>query len=268
MTDNFTNQSTWWGQFELALGKSLQWQIGPLTLLVQHLPGEWQIFHNSEEENEDNAISWNMNETDQSPDDLNKTSRYIFRREAQQIEIKPALADRPVISRPRSPFNLPAGEEVTLYVSTPLWIEICAGESPKKLEEIAIQRPSDTWFGPSTREGELCYASRTSCRHNLEEIPLRPHRAITPVHIKNRADTTLLIERLSLPVPMLPLFANKDGVLWTPKVTLIRDRDGDMAALRIDDNAPQEASNACLINPPRKTAGVGTLVRAFGSLFS
>lgn len=66
-------------------------------------------------------------------------------------------------------------------------------------------RPSDTWFGPTTSEGEPCYASKTVCRLRVEDVPLRPHRCLTKVTLRNRADDSLSLDRLKLPVNALAL---------------------------------------------------------------
>ena len=119
---------------------------------------------------------------------------------AGEIALTPALADRPVVARPEKPFCLPAGAEAVVYVSSPLWVVLSTAQD-LKLAEIPIVRPSDTWLGPSTREGELCYASRTFLRLSLDNLPRRPHRATSMVRILNHADTALPLRALKLPAP-------------------------------------------------------------------
>jgi len=267
MTNDIITPSSWWGSFEFNSEQSRLWHIGPLTFMVRCLNGEWQVAYDRLSEIDEGNASWDIEDTDQLPESLGNNSRYVFRQTAGLLTIMPLLADRSVITRPLTPFNLTAGEEVTLYVSTPLWLEVAVGSPKKALQEIAIQRPSDTWFGPSTREGELCYASATHCRLSLDELPQRPHRAITPVLIRNQAETTLSIERLNVPAPLLTLYACADGQLWTPKITLIREKDGDMAELKIDHIAPQEARQAEKLSPPRMTVASGALIQAFNAVF-
>jgi len=268
MTNENQTPSTWWGSFSLDSGKSRQWRIGPLTLIVRCLSKEWQIAYERTDDFDTSNVTWEIADTDLLPEALDNNARYIFRETTGLFTLKPLLADRPVISRPYTPFNLPAGEEVTLYVSSPLWVEFAARSSSRRvLNEIAIQRPSDTWFGPSTREGELCYASTTHCRLNLDELPQRPHRAVTPVLIRNQADTTLSLERLNLPAPLLPLYASSNGQLWTPRATLMRDKDGDMAELTIDNKPPKEAKKVVQLSKPRETTNRGALIRAFNTVF-
>jgi len=268
MTSEIQPPTSWWGDYNVGIGQNRQWRIGPLTLIARCLSAEWQIAHERTGEFDENRATWNVSDTDVPLDTLANIARYIFHETAGLLTLTPLLADRPVISRPHTPFNLPGGETVTLYVSTPLWVDLAVGSSHKKMTEIAIQRPSDTWFGPSTQEGELCYATTTHCRLNLKDLPQRPHRAITPVVIRNQADTTLSVERLNVPAPLLPLYAASNGRLWTPKVTLIREEDGDMAELKFDDTPPQEAQQAIQLNQPRKTTSEGMLIRAFSAVFS
>ncbi|MFW2373713.1 MAG: hypothetical protein ACN4GM_11380 [Gammaproteobacteria bacterium] len=269
MTNDSQAASSWWGDFTFDSGQCRQWHIGPLTLIVRRLNGEWQIAHERMQELDNNHVSWHITDTDQLPESLSDNSRYVFRDTSGQLNITPMLADRPIISRPLTPFNLTAGEEVILYVSMPLWLQLAVGSSPHKaLKVIAIQRPSDTWFGSSTLEGELCYASNTHCRLNLDELPQRPHRAITPVLIINHADTTLSLERLNLPAPLLHLYASSNGQLWTPQVTLIREKDGDMAELKIDNKPPEEAEQAVQLSEPRNKADSSVIFRAFNAVFS
>lgn len=102
----------------------------------------------------------------------------------------------------------------------------------------------------------------------LEELPQRPHRAITPVLIINHADATLSVERLNLPVPLLPLYAASCGQLWTPQVNLIREKDGDMAELKINNTPPAEAELPVQLSEPRTRADSSVLFRAFNAVFN
>lgn len=258
--------SCWWGIFKFNLQQSREFQIGPLSLNIMRLNGEWVISHVYASEVEDNDSLKDARLSEKTSTDC---ARYILSDTSGQLTITPLLADRQIISRPITPFNLAAGEEVTLYISSPLWIDIYIGESQiKKLNSLTSQRMSDTWFGPSTLEGELCYASNTHCRMSLDELPYRPHRAITPVLIKNQADTTLFVERLNLPAPLLQLYASANNQLWTPKVTLIREKDGDMASLKIDSSPADEATDAFKICEARKSLSDGALFRAFNAIFN
>lgn len=102
------------------------------------------------------------------------------------LKLVPIMADRLVVSRPKSPFRILPGQHATLFVSTPAWVRIALGNG-KALAELPLFRPSDTWFGPSTLVGELGYAARTHCRLDVCDVPFRPHRAVTPLRVENRS---------------------------------------------------------------------------------
>jgi hypothetical protein len=194
--------------------------------------------------------------------------RFGFRKASGQLELRPALADRPVVVNPEIPFALPAGEETSLYVSVSLWLQIHTGNPASLLLEEPVFRPSDTWFGPSTMEGELCYAGRTGARLNLENLTVRPQRAICAVRIRNRAATLLPLQRLKLPAPNLSLFTSAEGHLWTEALTLDRDQDGELASLRLGKGPPREARDPVHVNGPRARIERGLLVRTFAGHFA
>lgn len=134
------------------------------------------------------------------------------------------------------------------------------------LRELPSLRLSDTWFGSTTREGELAYALRSSARTRLDEMPLRSHRILTPVVLENRASDALLLERLNLPVPFLSVFEEEARGLWTECVHMLRTEEGDTARLDVRRGPPEETSGAVKRSGPRRTHETGHLFRAFGSL--
>lgn len=242
------------------------WCIGPLRLAVHHGVHEWRVSYQWLDL-PDGVMDCSVAEVAGEPPVYDQQERYIFHTPGATLHLRPKLADRPVISRPVTPFHLLAGEETTLFVSSPVWLHLEAGEPGRDLTEIAIQRPSDTWFGPSTREGQLCYDSRTSGRLHLTEISQRPHRAVTRVVIRNDGVDALLLERLSLPVPYLSVYEANDGLLWTTPVTMVREASGEMGMVKIHQRPPQEASGARPLSLPRERPEQGSLVRALSALF-
>lgn len=268
MANNTDPDPIWWGQFKFNKGQSKQWFIGPLHLAVTYNGLEWLVAHEQNETYEYKYAS-ELTESNDTTGLFDKYSRFVFSNNTGYLKISPCLADRPVIARPLTPINLSAGESVTLYVSSPLWCELSVEtDTMKSLEEIAIQRLSDTWFGPSTREGQLCYASSTHCRMKVQDLPHRPHRATTPVYIHNEADTPLKLERLNLPTPFLSLYLADNGHLWTPGVTLIREKDGDMAELHINSEIANTLHPSNQKFAPRISQDDSILFRAFNAVFN
>ena len=117
------------------------------------------------------------------------------------------------------------------------------------------------------REGELCYSSSTFCRTNLEELPLRPHRVISPIIIYNNAKHPLLLERLSLPLPYLSVYADENLGLWTEEIILKNEPHGKHS-VRHGKGAPSIAPNATLVGQPRLHLKSTNLITLFYSLLA
>lgn len=258
----------WWGDYRLPEAQALRCEIGSLRLSVQRRGDEWLVAWETGSEMSAGTSSACTPAAADSPEAYANTERYLFQTPRETLYLRPLLADRPVVSRPTVPFQLPPGEETVIFISSPVWVKLEVGEPRAALNELPVQRLSDTWFGASTREGELCYATQTAARRFLHELPARAHRAVTPVQIRNRADTPLRLDRISLPTPYLRLYHDARGMLWTQAITLRREEGSDLAALSVEQTPPREADGAVLLSEPRRTAGKSSFVRAFGALFS
>jgi hypothetical protein len=255
----------WWGRFSLAVGEKGLWHVGPMKLLVARRRQEISIdYLQNAEPRHGRAFEYPASAGLDGPGVVR--TRYAFADAPEIVWIVPALADRAVVVYPEDPFYVPAGESITLYCSTPLWIRVEAGAARMRLLESAIERPSDTWIGPSTLEGELCYATQTAARLERSSVARYPHRAMTELRIRNTANDTLRLEKVNLSVPYLSLFAGHDGVLWTESVLLERTSSATIGRLQIEH--PPVPSELERLTPPRLTAEPGgVLVRAFSALF-
>jgi hypothetical protein len=249
--------TTWWGERALEPGAAARLQVGPLVLGLERRPREWRVGFSrgldplrSEVEIDD---GW--------PEELSEVHRFPVA--SSTLSIVPATADRPVVSRPENPFHIPGEAVVTIYVGMPLWLQVRLGSDGPPLLDVPIARPSDTWFGPATRAGELCYASRTPCRLDVANVIPRPHRAITRIDLVNRTDEILDLDTLKLPVHHLSLFADAAGQLWTEGIRLVRSEGDEFADVHID-KPPEGASQ---VARPRKPPPRSFVARAFSGLF-
>jgi hypothetical protein len=257
----------WWGATEFVFGQVRRWRIGPSRIWIERQELEWRLHQLELPHAADTEVEAGTESALKEIHHDAKLDRFAISSRGMVLSISPLLADRPVVVRPETPLYVPSGEDVTLFVSTPLWLRLEVGNPNRRLAERPAQRPSDTWFGPSTLVGELCYASRTSGRLRLAELPQRPHRAVTPVRIRNLAKDPLLLERVKVPVQYLTLYRARTGGLWTQTATLVREQDGDLAALQLGRRAPEEAAGAERISPPRQQAEGHLALRAFSRLF-
>jgi hypothetical protein len=255
----------WWKPIELAQGQCWRYAVGPLTIYLQRHAGEWWLAPESAGETED-EFRLESGQVPGIPEELDY-ARYAFDRAPESFLLRPRLLDRPVVVHTSHAVNIPTDQRITFFISTPVCVSV-AVQGDVELREIPVLRLSDTWFGPSTRVGELCYSARTQARNSRSEVPLRPHRAVTPVTIHNRSEQMLTIDKISLPVPFLAVYGRADGALWTDPLTLEHLPGEAMAKLRIGDQPPEGMTRADLLAPARDLPKKGGLVRAFVDMFS
>ncbi|MDZ7706377.1 MAG: hypothetical protein U5J97_00530 [Trueperaceae bacterium] len=261
-----TSPPSWWSPCRIAVGEARRWTIGPASLTAERRAHEWRVTVATGDDPLEADLEVAEVVDPAQPATAGATTstrRFAFDASPASLALEPRLADRDVVVRPADPLTIPAGQTTLLYVSTPLWFSAATVDPRHTLFEAPFFRPSDTWFGPSTVEGELCYASRTTGRLDLSELPVRPHRAITPVRIRNRAKEPLPLERLKLPVGILPLLAGPRG-LWTPQIVLTNSEGADRADIVVQPGAPSEAGSVVAIAQPRGRPDTALSLRTFG----
>lgn len=257
-------RSAWWGEYDLEVDETVQWTIGPLDLWLRRGHAEWRLSHEREQDGAQD--DWAFVRSAPPPQDSVQTQRFALSSTSPKVVLAPRAADRPVVVRPNNPFRVLPGQRTRIFISSPLWVEIAVGEGPTILAELPTKRLSDTWLGASTREGELCYALKTSARTDLAEMPHAAYRLLTPVVIENRASEALLVERVSLPVPFLSVYGRVAGEAWSEEVAMLNSAGGELTELEVHEGPPAEADDSEAIGRPRQTADRGHLFRAFGSL--
>lgn len=259
----------WWGKYKLSKNRWAHWRIGPLSLFVKPKDREWHVAFRQNADPQDSTLLLEA-ETDSEPDPgTYYFARYAIESSGTEIELHPRLGDRPFMVSPEQPLYLLAGQKSVLYVSTIVWIQasIVNGSRSVLLDMPTIRR-SDTWFGDNTREGELCYSTKTNARTELEEIQQRPHRAVTPVEIRNEGSGVLPIEQLRVPVPALSIYADSRNRLWTDSVRFVRREGEDEAAMTTPEPSSHLPGERTRIEYPRAPVEEGTIVKAFSKLLS
>lgn len=264
----YPDDSIWWGTFHVAHDTAARWQIGPTTLLVSRVEQEWRIATAMSDDPDENGLSIEIPAEISDMLERDGLRRFGGSSRSETICLSPRLPNRAVVAAPQQPVELLPGQTLTVYVSSPVWVHIEVGDPRGELLETPLYTPAETWFGPSPHVGELCYASRTHCRLRREELPVRPHRAITSVLVESRASTPLVLDALRLPVPHLALYSAADGWLWTQDVTLTHEENRELSPLRVREGAPRNAAGAVLVAAPREPlSGKLMVARAFNSLF-
>jgi hypothetical protein len=258
---------SWWGRFTLGEGEGGRWEIGPLTLAVERRAREWRVSWAAGDPQADSSLRLDVRcplPAGELPAG-SRTARFAAQATTPELLLEPVLPDRAVVARPEQPLELLAGEEVPLFVAVPVGVRLRVG-GDRQLIEVPTQRLADTWFGPSTLVGELCYATRTSARLQPGRLPPRPHLATCRVTLHNHAATPLPLERLALPVHHLDLWWHRERGLWTRGLEVERAADGKLASLRLADGPPDLVSGAQRVAPARHPEPRLGLVRALEAL--
>lgn len=256
----------WWGKFQLAEEQMICWLMGERKVIIQRHPTEWNTWNiESEHENGDPLVQTDCVNAGELDD--KSMVRHLQKATQPEISVQPALADRSVVVRPNTPLQILGGETALIYVSTPLWFKAQIPTNTAFILDVPFWRPSDSWFGPSSIEGELCYAKYTDARFKLESLERRPHRAITSIRIHNKPKDILLIERLNVPVPLLNLYGDADNTLWTNAINVTRNEDDSAVELHLENKAPQNISEPTFVASSRVKSERHNLIRTIGSLF-
>ena len=258
----------WWNDYSIPPGAWARWEIGPLSLFVQRGVREWVFAWETGSDLFSETVSVEVPTAVAPREGVCEFARYVAGDTHARFSLMPRLGDRPFIVRPASPLFVLAGQVVVLYVSTVVWISASVDGTGKSSEtstllERPVARPSDTWFGLNTYEGELCYASRTNAHTDLASIKRRPHRAITPIEIRNQGADTLLVDQLRVPVPALSLHEDADSILWTDMVSLEREEGERSATLTVPERSLHLPEGRTLLASPREPIEAGTIVEAF-----
>ncbi|TQV78795.1 hypothetical protein FKG94_12295 [Exilibacterium tricleocarpae] len=194
-----------------------------------------------------------------------KISRLVTSTTDGKLSTRLRLADRPIVSRPTDVLEVLPDNTAVIYISTTLWISIWVAE--QQLVELPAAQLSDTWFGPNTYEGEVCYASTTRARLDAALLEPVPFKAVTPVMIHNKSDVKLVLERVNLPVPFLTLYV-VNGEYWTSPVRVTVEADLSRAKIDIDPDHLKREEEKTQLAEPRKGSGKGVLDKAINLLLA
>lgn len=259
--------AAWWGNFELVENQPKIWAFGERMIAVMRSKDEFSIW-NIETDAEISAALTVSDTVETGALDNRYLTRNLYNNTPTTITVKPRLADRSVVARPAASLRVLPSKEGRILISTPLWFSAETMNDKETLVDIPFWRPSDSWFGPSNREGEMCYAKYTDARLQHDALEHRPHRAITPITIINRSRKALVIERINVPVPLLNLYNDNAQRLWSQSLTIVRETDKATVEVRLDKTSPPEIGETIEVSPPRVVSEKQTLIRSLASLFA
>lgn len=254
----------WWGDFDFAMDAIKRWKFGDRFIAIQRSAHEWTVWDNTTSQEESVPITVEdivETETFEGVD----FSRYVVSESKNILMIEPSLADRAMIVRPNKPFSVLPQQEITVYVSTPVWMTILLKNSDVPMADIPFWRPSDSWFGKNTMHGDICYSKYTEAKLNDDVLEIKPHRAKTMVTIKNALNEPLKIERLNLPVPALKLYVTSDG-FWTDQVSIVQTLEHGKSVSHLRHFRPQLIEDLRLVSESRVLSKKSSLLSSIKSL--
>ncbi len=252
----------WWGPVTVPVDEARRWRVGPLSLEVSRRAWEWRVHWAGGSDPLEESLGVAEPFTPEGDELDGGVQRFASSKLTETLRLDVALADRPVVVKPEAPFVLLPKDEVLLYLSTPVWVQLIAVGPEQVLAEVPSFVMSDTWWGRDTRSGELAYASRTLARLTLDDFQFRPGRAVTPVKLRNRGASTLDLTKLVLPARQLLLYVDEQHRLWTDTVTAT----GEGSVVEVDVPA-RPPDGVELLSGPRQRPDRLALNRLFGGLF-
>ncbi len=207
-----------WEPFDIESGQALYWKIGPLQLWIRRSEVETCIYH---EESPEETFDTVVRGEEHPPEDI-KWHRWALGDKSPPLILRPVMPDRPVVVRPEALLSVRENSTGVFYVRIPFRIAVkCADEDEAKtLCEIPTRTLSNTWFGPDTTRGELCYGMWSSVRISLQDVEPAPHRVVCPIVVNNMTNESFELERLCIRTEHLSIF-DFEGKLWAsrPEIT-------------------------------------------------
>lgn len=257
----------WWGEHEFELNIPQAWQFGSLLFRITRSMQEWRLEYHRPTVQYDYEQAWHrIEDPNFSFPHPVKIERYMFKSTQSKLQLLPRLANRPVVIKPVDPIYIPAGQRGTLYISTPLWLCGFIEGQREPIFDIPIILPKDTWFGPNHRTGQICYATAVDGRTEFKHLTRRAFRAVTSIEFQNVSNQQIRFDRISVPVPALPLFySEKTGRLWTSQIKIMHEGLDKLPRIRLDNRTPSLAGEVSYLQPPREHAG--NLFNMFESFF-
>lgn len=204
--------------FEVKQGQTLHWRIGPLGIWIYRSDVELCV---CSEEYHGDAPEQVCAEPANAPEDA-RWHRWNLEGMDGVFALRPVMPDRPVVVRPEAELSFCSRSEGVFFARIPFFVALypCPDASGEPLCEIPTRTMSNTWFGPDTTRGELCYGMRTSARRSLEGVEPAGHLVICPIRLQNSSDEILDFERLSIRTEHLSIFSYKDR-LWSSRIEMV-----------------------------------------------
>lgn len=239
-----------WRPYDLSVDRTDIRHVGEVTVHVRQETDEWRIAH-----------TYDSDRNDPEPDDTLWT-RYVTGND-ETLLLRPALPDRPVVIRPRSPVVLLPGRSGRFFFSVPLWLKFVSSAGPleRLVGEVPTQSLSSTWFG-DMETGELSYAIHTRLLRSPVDESDDEAFARCEVEIKNASRENLKFERISVHVEFMRLYSAKNR-FWSNPVRVVFKGAEQVSQLSYRAGPPNSLPNAESVCEPREVQDLSLFKRSF-----
>jgi hypothetical protein len=106
---------------------------------------------------------------------------------------------------------------------------------------------------------------RTTAKRRLEELNVRPYRAVCPFEVRNASKQPFEVQRLCLRAQYLTVYSG-DPHLWTNPGRVTYRGENEWSRTVYAKNPPEVAANAPPVGVPRPPPDKGLLTRSFEGL--
>jgi len=237
-----------WGRLDADVGASVDRRIGGVSVRAFRDRDEWVIAHSYDPDPAfDDELSW---------------TRYVTIA-GDPLSLLPALPDRPVVLRPRSPIVILPGRWGRFYFSVPIWLRFVSSSGGKMvtMAELASQKLSSIWFG-DMETGELCYAVDSRLLRAIPEEDDDEAFARCEVEIRNSSREKLQFQRISVHVEHMDLYSGENR-FWSNQVRVVFKGTEQISQLSYKPGPPDELSHAEHVCEPRESIDRNIFKRSF-----
>ncbi len=253
------------GPLESPVGTRIDIRLGALTWRIDVRENELRL-HESHERDPLDAVADRVEvEGGEEYVDAPATER-ILRTPTDLVHVVPLLAPRAFVTQPDLPLTLRAGDRATLFVTTPIDVGLTDQPMGAAFASASSAPRRETWFGASTRNGEICFAARTKGRLHREELLGLRSRATTAIHLRNDARGLMRIERLYLPLPALSLYSTTAYGFVTNDLTIVHRGIAADDDVQVQRDIPIEGAEL-VREPALSGAGVPLWAASIGKLW-
>ena len=217
----------------LGSGESFHLRFGPLDLYIEQISSEFRVRWMTSNDWMDSSFHYHYPFTGMYPNNLLAEKRFAYSKKAPVLKVCPCLGEKPFVVKPDTTFMILPGEKAKIFLSTPMNVRLYDKGSGDIIDEIPILKRVQTWFGETPTSGQLCFFTRIHAALLEENLPFRPHRAMTHVYIENSSGKPLPIKKLKIPVNNLTLYQDARGLFVSSSLSLRIDHKENLKDLKI-----------------------------------